>query len=75
MYHQPPLPTNIKIDSRVSLEIELNHVVERTIQSALTSPGAGILVTRHDQQTFTVEISAEVPFGVIAERDLWASST
>ncbi|KHL05551.1 hypothetical protein [Sinomonas humi] len=60
----------VEIDSRKVLEVELDRLVDHAIEHALANPGHGILVTRHSQATFTVELSTEVPQGTIAEIDL-----
>lgn len=39
-------------------------------QWALTEGRHGILVTRHAPRSFTVTLSAEVPYGTTQERDL-----
>jgi hypothetical protein len=39
-------------------------------QWALTEGRHGILVTRHAPSSFTVTLSAEVPYGTTQERDL-----
>lgn len=50
------------------LESELDRAVEEAIQEALKNPGRGVMVTRHDHQTFTVELSHDIPHGTISER-------
>ncbi|MCH6472391.1 hypothetical protein [Sinomonas terrae] len=62
----------LEIDSRKVLEAELDRVVDHAIQHALDTPGHGILVTRHSPGSFTVELTADVPQGIIAELDLMA---
>ena len=62
----------VKISQRKELEDELDRAVEGAIQEALKNPGCGVLVTRHDHQTFTVELSREVPQGMISEKALYA---
>ena len=61
--------SRIRIAHRRDLEVQLNRAVERAIAEALRRPGHGILVTRHDYRTFTVELTREVPAGLTAERD------
>ena len=60
----------LEVDSPKVLEAELDRVVAEAIQQALANPGLGILVTRHAPGTFTVELSCNVPQGIIAELDL-----
>lgn len=57
----------VKITHRKELENELDRAVEGAIREALKEPGRGVLVTRHDHQTFTVELSHDVPHGTISE--------
>jgi len=33
-------------------------------------PGKGVLVTRHDYDSYTIQVTDEVPFGTIRELDL-----
>ena len=58
----------VRITHRKELEAELDRAVEEAIQAALKYPDRGVMVTRHDHQTFTVELSHEVPHGTISER-------
>ena len=57
----------VRITQRRQLENQLDLAVDAAIREALTRPGRGVLVTRHDHQTFTVELSPEVPQGTITE--------
>ena len=53
---------------------ELDARLDREADAAIAVAGrlgAGVVVTRHDSRTFTVELSPEVPAGVIFERDLF----
>jgi hypothetical protein len=60
--------TTVKITRRRDLEPALDHPVSHAIQYAVTNQGKGILVTRHDHETFTIELSEEVTPGLIVER-------
>ena len=60
----------LEIDTRAVLESELDRLVGDAIQHALVNPGCGILVTRKGPGTFTVELTDEVPQGMIEELDL-----
>lgn len=64
----------VRIDRRDELERTLDTAVEEAIQEAIKNPGHGIRVTRHDHQTFTVELTQGVSEGMIEELDLWASA-
>jgi hypothetical protein len=57
----------VRIAQRRDLENQLDLAVDAAIREALNSPGRGVLVTRHDHKTFTVELSDEVPQGTITE--------
>lgn len=58
------------VAERHELEAALDKETEAAIAAA-TLLRTGILVTRHDAQTFTVEASHEAPPGQIHERDLF----
>ncbi|NUP73400.1 MAG: hypothetical protein HOQ07_01900 [Sinomonas sp.] len=60
----------VSVLDRTLLESDLDRAVDAAIERAIAAPGQGILVTRHDHSTFTVEVTADVPQGIIAERDL-----
>ena len=61
----------VRITQRRDLENQLDVAVDAAIREALNSPGRGVLVTRHDHQTFSVELSHEVPQGTITEMALY----
>jgi hypothetical protein len=61
----------VRITQRRDLENQLDLAVDAAIREALNSPGLGVLVTRHDNKTFTVELSHEVPHGTISELALY----
>lgn len=53
----------------------IDAVLDREVTAAMAAAcpqGLGVLVTRHDGRTFTVEASPEVPAGIVSERDLFA---
>jgi hypothetical protein len=60
----------ITVTARRMLEPQLNLAVGSAIEEALKSPGRGIRVTRHSYDRFTVELTADVPFGITQELDL-----
>lgn len=62
-----PSAVQVRISHRNELEKHLDRAVEDAIREAQTTPGHGILVTRHDHKTFTVELSHDVPHGTISE--------
>ncbi|MCB5290998.1 hypothetical protein [Arthrobacter sp. SO3] len=51
-----------------TLEEELNIAVDKARAKAEQEGRQGILVTRHGQSRFTIEISAEVPYGLTQDR-------
>jgi hypothetical protein len=59
------------ISARHELEPALGREAARAMAVARPQ-GAGLIVTRHDARTFTVEMSPAVPPGVIHEKDLSA---
>jgi uncharacterized alkaline shock family protein YloU len=60
----------VRINQRKELEEELDRAVQGAVQEALKNPGRGVLVTRHDHQKYTVELSSDVPYGMISELSL-----
>jgi hypothetical protein len=60
----------VRINKRNELEEELDRAVEGAVQVALKNPGRGVLVTRHDHHNYTVELSSDVPYGMISELSL-----
>ena len=48
----------------------LDTAVEKAVSRAMANPGQGILVTRHDHNTFSVKVTDDVPAGMTYERDL-----
>jgi hypothetical protein len=64
----------VRISHRKELENELDRAVEGAIREALKNPGRGVQVIRHDHQTFTVELSHDVPHGTIAELALYPTA-
>ncbi|MCZ9884936.1 hypothetical protein [Arthrobacter sp. B2a2-09] len=59
----------LRVSQRTDMEVQLDRLVEHAILEALKNPGQGVLVTRHNADTFTVELSHGVPHGTIAELD------
>ena len=64
----------VRIRHRKELEDRLDRAVEDAIREALRKPGRGVLVTRHDHETFTVELSSAVPHGTISELALYPAA-
>lgn len=59
----------LSVTERSDLEPSLDRAVGSAIQHALTAPGKGIRVTRHDHETFTIELTDDVEPGLIREVD------
>ena len=73
--HQTPsYSIRLTIPDRKSLDLELDRAVDNAIVAALERRENGILVTRHSHDSFTIELSPEVPFGTTLERDLTSSA-
>ena len=67
-------PVRLNIKHRNDLDNGLNLEVDAAIQKALKDPGYGVLVTRHDRETFTIQLSPDVPHGMTHELDLFSRS-
>lgn len=61
---------SVSVIERDQLDTALDAAVHRAIEEAVTSPGRGVLVTRHSHHSFTVELTGDVPYGTTVERDL-----
>ncbi|WP_285313226.1 hypothetical protein [Pseudarthrobacter sp. fls2-241-R2A-168] len=64
----------LTIDSRSQLEEVLDSAVAELLSRQNPNTPEGILVTRHDHRTFTVQFSRDVQRGIVLEQDLrlWA---
>lgn len=71
MQHNPAVAysATLRITDRRDLESNLDQAVADAIRRALVNPGKGILVTRHDHETFTIELTDCVEAGLIREAD------
>ncbi|BCW45157.1 hypothetical protein [Arthrobacter sp. StoSoilB5] len=58
----------VKVSHSGEFENALDRAVENAILQGYNNPGRGIMVTRHDHRTFTVELSPDVPYGTIFEQ-------
>ncbi len=59
----------VEADEPRLLEQNLNAAVDAALEHALKEGRHGILVTRHGHTTYTVSVSAEVPYGQTMERN------
>ena len=66
-------PTHYYVEVRITdgnqLQNQLNEAIGNAIREGLMNPGRGVMVTRHDLQTFSVELTHDVPYGTISERE------
>jgi hypothetical protein len=62
MYH-------VTADKPQLIDQDLNAAVAIAQQQAIKGGRHGILVTRHGPASFTVAVSADVPYGITQERD------
>lgn len=69
METQMTYEVKLRVLQRTDMEVQLDRVVGHAILEALKNPGQVVLVTRHNADTFTVELSNDVPHGTIAELD------
>lgn len=72
--HTAPYTTVITVDHRHEVEERLNAEISEAIRHALRTSNHGIVVTRHDQRTFSFHLSADIAPGTTVERDLWRSN-
>jgi hypothetical protein len=61
------LPIAVSVTDRASMERQLDEAVTIAKTRAVHEGRQGILVTRHDYNSFTVELSEAVPFGLTRE--------
>jgi hypothetical protein len=52
-----------------AVQRQLESAAEEARRAAISGKRHGILVTRHRQDTFTVALSPEVPYGMTHERE------
>lgn len=65
------LPITVIATDRAGMERGLDHAVAVARARALHEGRQGILVTRHDYNAFTVDLSDAVPFGLTREHQDW----
>jgi hypothetical protein len=65
------LPILVKVTDRASMERRLDEAVTLARTRAMQERRQGILVTRHDYDSFTVALSDAVPFGMTREHHDW----
>lgn len=62
------LPIQISVSERASMELDLDTAVHLAIRLAMKEGLQGVLVTRHNYTSFTVDLSNSVPYGLTRER-------
>jgi len=65
---------DVHVESRMTMDQELNTAVDELMQTALRTRAGGILVSRMTDTHFTVAISGLVPYGHTDQRDCRPSS-
>lgn len=65
------LPIAVSVTDRASMERQLDQAVTIAKTQAMVEGRQGILVTRHDYNSFTVDLSETVPFGLTREHQDW----
>lgn len=65
------LPIAVSVTDRASMERQLDQAVTIAKTRAMHEGRQGILVTRHDYNSFTVDLSEAVPFGLTREHQDW----
>lgn len=65
------LPAAATAAERGLIEHRLNEAVAIVRTAAMQDGLHGILVTRHNFDSFTVSLSEDVPFGLTREHDAW----
>lgn len=64
-------PIAVTVTDRASMERRLDEAVTVLRSLAIHEGRRGILVTRHDYGSFTVDLSDAVPFGLTHEHQDW----
>jgi hypothetical protein len=64
-------PIAVNVTDRASMELQLDQAVTIAKTQAMHEGRQGILVTRHDYNSFTVDLSGAVAFGRTREHRDW----
>jgi hypothetical protein len=64
-------PIAITATDHASMEHQLDEAVALAMTRAMREGRQGILVTQHDHDSFTVDLSDTVPFGLTGEHREW----
>ncbi|ASN19225.1 MULTISPECIES: hypothetical protein [Micrococcaceae] len=68
MIDAPELLATVTATSKTTMEINLNAAIQAAEQRARNEGRCGILVTRLDYASYTVELSPDVPYGYTYEK-------
>ncbi|MGJ3192889.1 hypothetical protein [Paenarthrobacter sp. FR1] len=68
MIDAPELLATITATTKTTMEINLNAAIQEAEQRARDEGRRGILVTRLDYASYTVELSPDVPYGYTYEK-------
>ncbi len=60
----------VTVKDKATMDAELNAAVDMSREKAMRERH-GVLITRHASDSFTVAVSAEVPFGITQEKHAW----
>ena len=61
---------SVLANNKDDLERALDAAIDKAIMEATACPGKGILVTRHDYNSYSVKLTHGAPSGTTRERDL-----
>ena len=62
-------PIEITAKNRSDMDLQLERAVQHLMDEAQQITDHGILVTRHSDRRFTVEVHPSVPFGLTKEQE------
>lgn len=72
---QDPASTEVVIENPENFHDSLARAVEQVLTGLAPDDRRGILITRLNKETFTVEASNDVPNGTVLEKDSWQRPT
>lgn len=70
-YWYAPGVLHVIAENAEALQSQLNAAVLQLRETAADNDRRGILITRRSRSLFTVEVSADVPYGTTLEEDRW----
>ncbi len=60
----------VTVTDKATMDAELNAAVDMSREKAMRDRH-GVLITRHASDSFTVAVSADVPYGITQEKHAW----